>query len=119
VDFTDTFRLFATTRLPNPHFTPELCAKVTVVDFTVTTAGGRWALGGRQGFRAATQQSEACQGLQTALRRAAIGPPMQLQQCVTSPGLERSHTNPRSWQFLPEPRNLAAPQASRTSCLAS
>lgn len=28
VDFADTFRLFCTTRLPNPHFTPELCAKV-------------------------------------------------------------------------------------------
>jgi dynein heavy chain len=39
VDFADSFRLFATTRLPNPHFSPELCAKVTVVDFTVTVAG--------------------------------------------------------------------------------
>ena len=39
VDYTDTFRLFCTTRLPNPHYTPELSAKVTLVDFTVTMTG--------------------------------------------------------------------------------
>ena len=39
VDFADTFKLFCTTRLPNPHYTPELSAKVTIVDFTVTMEG--------------------------------------------------------------------------------
>lgn len=39
VDFTESFKLFCTTRLPNPHYSPELCAKVTVVDFTVTMVG--------------------------------------------------------------------------------
>ena len=39
MDYTETFRLFCTTRLPNPHFTPELSARVTVIDFTVTQAG--------------------------------------------------------------------------------
>jgi dynein heavy chain, axonemal len=39
VDFDPNFKLFCTTRLPNPHFTPELSAKVTLIDFTVTMVG--------------------------------------------------------------------------------
>jgi len=39
VDYTDTFALFCTCRLPNPHYSPELSAKVTVIDFTVTMIG--------------------------------------------------------------------------------
>lgn len=39
IDFDEKFAIYFTTRLPNPHYSPELSAKVTVIDFTVTTAG--------------------------------------------------------------------------------
>lgn len=39
VEYNEGFRLYCTTRLPRPHFTPELSANVTLVDFTVTQAG--------------------------------------------------------------------------------
>jgi dynein heavy chain len=39
VDFSESFCLFCTTRLPNPHYSPEMSAKVTVIDFTVTQLG--------------------------------------------------------------------------------
>lgn len=31
--------MFITSRLPNPHFSPELAAKTTIIDFTVTITG--------------------------------------------------------------------------------
>jgi dynein heavy chain len=39
VDYDPRFRLYVTTKLPNPTFSPELQIKVAVVNFTVTRAG--------------------------------------------------------------------------------
>merc|ERR1719399_1267802 len=39
MDYNPKFTLYMTSRLPNPHFSPELSAKCTVIDFTVTLKG--------------------------------------------------------------------------------
>lgn len=39
VDFDDNFNLFMTTKMPNPHYIPEICIKVTLINFTVTFEG--------------------------------------------------------------------------------
>jgi dynein heavy chain len=39
LDFDVKFRLYMTSRLANPHFSPELAAKTTIIDFTVTQGG--------------------------------------------------------------------------------
>ncbi|KAM6355884.1 LOW QUALITY PROTEIN: dynein axonemal heavy chain 8 [Podargus strigoides] len=39
VDIMSSFRLYITTKLPNPAFTPEINAKKSIIDFTVTMKG--------------------------------------------------------------------------------
>lgn len=38
-DYDDNFRLYMTSKLPNPHYPPEVCIKVTLINFTVTFVG--------------------------------------------------------------------------------
>jgi len=39
VEYDTKFKLFLTSKLANPHFSPELCAQLTVINFTVTIGG--------------------------------------------------------------------------------
>ena len=39
IEYNRTFKLFITTKLPNPHYLPEICIKLTVINFTVTFDG--------------------------------------------------------------------------------
>lgn len=38
-DYDENFRFFMTTKMPNPHYIPEICIKVTLINFTVTFEG--------------------------------------------------------------------------------
>lgn len=39
MDISKDFRLYMTTKLPNPFYTPEIFAHTSVIDFTVTIKG--------------------------------------------------------------------------------
>ncbi|KAB1256909.1 Dynein heavy chain 6; axonemal [Camelus dromedarius] len=39
IDYDKHFRFYMTTKLPNPHYLPEVCIKVTIINFTVTKSG--------------------------------------------------------------------------------
>jgi len=46
-EYSEAFSLFLCSKMANPHFTPELSAQVTIIDFTVTMAGLEQQLLGR------------------------------------------------------------------------
>lgn len=39
IDVNYDFRLYMTTKLPNPFYTPEVSARTSIIDFTVTMKG--------------------------------------------------------------------------------
>ncbi|KAJ3347863.1 Dynein heavy chain 6, axonemal, partial [Kappamyces sp. JEL0680] len=39
VEYDRNFKLYMTTKLQNPHYLPEICIKVTIINFTVTKSG--------------------------------------------------------------------------------
>ncbi|XP_078532463.1 dynein axonemal heavy chain 6-like [Lissotriton helveticus] len=39
IDYDRNFKFYMTTKLPNPHYLPEVCIKVTIINFTVTKSG--------------------------------------------------------------------------------
>ena len=39
IPYSDNFRFFITTKLSNPHYMPDVCIKVTIINFTVTLRG--------------------------------------------------------------------------------
>ncbi|XP_034255936.1 dynein heavy chain 6, axonemal isoform X2 [Thrips palmi] len=39
IDYDKNFRLYMTTKMSNPHYLPEICIQVTLVNFTVTLSG--------------------------------------------------------------------------------
>jgi dynein heavy chain len=39
LEFSDNFRFYLTTKLRNPHYMPEVCTKITLVNFVITKEG--------------------------------------------------------------------------------
>lgn len=39
IEYNDSFRFYITTKYPRPHYPPEICVKVTLLNFQVTPEG--------------------------------------------------------------------------------
>lgn len=36
IDYHESFKMYLTTKLPNPHYSPEFSARVTLINFTLS-----------------------------------------------------------------------------------
>jgi dynein heavy chain, axonemal len=39
IEYDSNFKFYMTTKLSNPHYLPEICIKVTIINFSVTKQG--------------------------------------------------------------------------------
>lgn len=39
IEYDNNFKFYMTTKLSNPHYLPEICIKVTIINFSVTKQG--------------------------------------------------------------------------------
>jgi dynein heavy chain len=76
IDYDPRFCLYMTSRLPNPHFSPEICARTTVIDFTVTLRGLEQQLLGR----VLNMEQRALEETLEALKEEATGNTKELQK---------------------------------------
>eukprot|EP00928_Gymnodinium_smaydae_P021973 TRINITY_DN18608_c0_g3_i2.p1 TRINITY_DN18608_c0_g3~~TRINITY_DN18608_c0_g3_i2.p1 ORF type:complete len:2564 (-),score=332.72 TRINITY_DN18608_c0_g3_i2:161-7795(-) len=75
IDYDSRFNLYMTSRLPNPHFSPEVCARTTLIDFTVTLRGLEQQLLGR----VLNMEQKVLEDTLAALKEEATGNTKSLQ----------------------------------------
>lgn len=79
VEYNPNFRFYITTKLSNPHYSPETSAKTTIVNFAVKeqVGGGwrreelklRWSRGGRDGDGGPCHGAAGDEGLGDVMER--------------------------------------------------